>query len=274
MRVAPERHLVAVAPGRTDQPLLGFTSLGRVIRSGLSELPVNRSGAGQVLFSLERGEELAAVATDDGPFFLVVTSGGGIKRFSAETIAKAGPAGITCCRVPDGETVVTVVPHDEPDDILLAKASGHVLRIEVGKLRPVSGGAAGVVAGVKVEAGDRVVSAARVEGGTTVLVHRGGHGICIATDELPRKGRGSNGVQGVHPSKPAKSPAGDLVLVATTTDSELAVFSTAGELSRLTTTDPVRRAAVSRSLMSLEENDSVAGAIAGTALMLSGTPDA
>ena len=204
-----------MAAARSDQRLLVFTEQGQAVRATLSDQPIGRTGPGRPLLSLlGRDAIVAAFSGEDAPFYLLVSAGGQVKRIPAATVANASASGTICCRVPEGDRIVAVVPHESDDEILIAKAGGQVLRIETGaKLRPVPTGGAGMVAGVKLDAGDRVVSAVRAEGESLLNLHASGLALAVPLDEYPVKGRGAGGVQSVLVDRPAKSPAGELALV-------------------------------------------------------------
>jgi len=205
-----------VVAARSDQKLLMFTEQGLAVRASLSDHTVARSGAGKDALALAKGDWVAAVFSgDDAPYYLLVSEGGEIKRIPAKTIANAHPTGIICCKVPDGDRLVAVVPHDDADEVLIAKAAGQVLRIETeAKLRPVPTGAAGMVAGVKLESGDRVVCAVKAEGTSLLTVHVSGMGLAVPLAEYPVKGRATGGVQSVFTDRPAKFPAGEVAMIA------------------------------------------------------------
>ena len=183
---------------------------------------------------------------------MLVSAGGQIKRLPAKTIANANASGIMACRVPDGDRIVAVVPHGEDDEILIAKAGGQVLRIETGaKLRPVPTGAAGMVGGVKVEAGDRVVCAVKAAGTSVLTVHASGMGLAVPLAEYPVKGRATAGVQSVLIDRPAKSPAGEVALVACQSPTgEVGLFTDRGGVYQITEQDNplLRRATNSRAV--------------------------
>jgi DNA gyrase subunit A len=259
LRIPEQASLVAVAAARSDQSVLAFTEQGLMFRAALTGQVVSRSGAGRPLVDPGRRDRLvSAFAGPDAPFYLVVTAGGQIKRMAAATIGQATETGTICCRVPAGDRVVAVVPHGDDDEILLAKAGGQVLRIETGaRLRPVATAAAGTVAGIKVDDGDRVVTATRVAPGSAdalLSVHETGMALAVALEEYPVKGRGTGGVASVATDRPSRSPAGPLALLALATAGvELTVFTDRGGLFIIDPADiPIlRRATTSRPLLTL-----------------------
>jgi DNA gyrase subunit A len=262
-----DRALVSVVPARADQRLLVFSEQGRAYRAILSDLPLTRSGAGRPLVPLARGDRVvAAFPGPDAPFHLLVTAGGQIKRLPARTLESATGDGVVCCRVPAGDRIVAVVAHDTEDEILLAKAGGQVLRLETGeRLRAVPTPGAGTVAGVKVDAGDRVVDAVRVTGDRLLSLHESGLGLVVAMADYPQKGRGTAGVQSVLPDRPTRTPAGPLaLLVALGGEEQPTVFTDGGAVVVLDLDPTVtRRASASRPLLPAGTQGTVRGRIPG-----------
>ena len=111
LRVADTAALTAVVATRSDQALLLFSEQGQAYRATLSDHQVSRSGAGRPIVQPGKDRIVAAFAGPDAPYYLLVTAGGQIKRLPAKTVENAHAAGIVCCRVPDGDRIVAVVPH-------------------------------------------------------------------------------------------------------------------------------------------------------------------
>jgi DNA gyrase subunit A len=270
VKLAGSSALVAVVATRSDQRLLIFTEHGQAVRATLSDQPIGRSGAARPLLSLLGADSIAAVFSgQDAPYYLLVSAGGQLKRIPSSTIANASAGGIVCCRVPDGDRIVAVVPHESDDEILIAKAGGQVLRIETGaKLRPVATGAAGTVAGTKLDAGDRVVGAARARGTSVLNVHASGMALAAPLGEYPVKGRGTGGVQSVFVDRPAKSPAGELALIVCQgATGEMELFTDRGGVYRATPGDNplARRATNSRPFLPLGPGETPRGQVLWTA---------
>lgn len=266
LRLADSAALAAVIATRSDQRLLFFTEQGQAFRSGLSDNPVARTGAGKPVVPLAPGDRVAAVFSgEDTPYYLLVSAGGQIKRIPGKTIANANASGIVCCKVPDDDRIVAVVPHGQDDEILIAKAGGQLLRTETGtKLRPVPTGPAGMVAGVKLDSGDRVVCAVKAEGSSLLTVHVNGMGLAVPLSEYPVKGRATGGVQSVLTDRPAKSPAGEVALIACQSPAgEVNLFTDRGGVYTVTERDnPVsHRATNSRSFLPLGPGETPRGQI-------------
>jgi DNA gyrase subunit A len=266
LRMSGDVTLAAVVATRSDQPILAFSAQGLAFRATLSELQVSRSGAGRPVIPPSRHDRVVAAFADrDHPYYLLVTANGQVKRVPAQTLDAAHAAGMVCCRVPDGDRIVAVVPHHDDDEILLAKAAGQVLRLETGaKLRPVPTPTAGTVAGIKVDPGDRVVDAIRADGDVVVSLHTTGAGLAVALDDYPVKGRGTAGVQSVLPGRPTRAPAGELsLLVSATFGSTTSIFSERGTIFTLHVEgeDVARRASASRPFVTIEPDDRLRGRI-------------
>ena len=214
VKLAGSSSLVAVAATRSDQRLLVFTAEGQAVRATLSDQPIGRTlpvgrccpcWAGTLSSPLSAGRTPPSTCWSQP-----AASSNAYRPRPSPTPTLRAPPG----RVPEGDRVVVVVPHESDDEILIAKAGGQVLRIETGaKLRPVPTGGAGMVVGVKLDAGDRVVSAVRATGESLLNLHAFGLALAVPLDEYPVKGRGAGGVQSVLVDRPAKSPAGALALV-------------------------------------------------------------
>jgi DNA gyrase/topoisomerase IV subunit A len=255
-----------VAAARSDQRLLVFTEQGQAVRATLSDQPISRTGPGRALLSLAgRDAIVAAFSGQDAPFYLLVSADGQVKRIPAATVANASASGTTCCRVPDGDRIVAVVAHEGDDEILIAKAGGQVLRLETGaKLRPVPTGGAGMVVGVNVGPGDRVVSAVKAQGESLLNLHASGLALAVPLGEYPVKGRGAGGVQSVLVDRPAKSPAGELALIVCQgAGGETDVFTDRGGVYHTAHRDnpEVRRATNSRPFLPLGPGEAPRGQV-------------
>ncbi len=266
VKLAGSASLVAVAATRSDQRLLVFTEQGQAVRATLSDQPIGRNGPGRPLLTPLGHDAVAAVfGGADAAYYLLISAGGQVKRIPATTVANASAAGTTCCRVPEGDRIVAVVAHEDDDEILIAKAGGQVLRLETGaKLRPVPTGAAGMVAGVKVDAGDGVVSAVRAEGDSLLNLHASGMALAVPLGEYPAKGRGAGGVQSVLIDRPAKSPAGELALIVCQGRSgETDLFTDRGGVYHASPGDNalVRRATNSRPFLPLGPGEAPRGQV-------------
>jgi DNA gyrase subunit A len=258
--------LTAIATD-TESELNAYTSDGQVVRLRVADVPIeSRVSRGTKAVALSRGTTVAALVPVEpvGGFVLLVTERGEIKRSEAAAYASSHLGGSPAMDVPDGDRVVAVVPHAEGDEILLHSAHGKTLRIETAKLRPVKSPAAGGVAGMRLDTGDRVVGAGVASGGVVVVAHELGHAKAVPLEEYPVKGRGTGGVQGASPATPRRAPAGAVVAAAAVPDdADVLLLSAAGSLARLAVSGLERstRAAVSRPTADLAVGDEIVAVI-------------
>ncbi len=265
---APTAYPVDVQPGdrplglihsSTDRELLCFTADAEVARVRLAELPLSsRAVRGHKPIQMSRGQELVALVTDDAPFLLLVTEQGEVKRCQPDVLPGAHATLAGAMALPDGDRLIAVVPHDAGDDLLLATASGKVLRTAAKPIRPVKGAAAGGVAGMRLGPGDRIVSACAVGPGDLVVLHESGHGKRVDLADVPAKGRGTGGVQLASPDKPSKDPAGPLAAIRCVDGPAQAVLLS-GQIAKVPAEAAVNRAAVSRPLVDVVVGDEAVG---------------
>ena len=127
------------------------------------------------------------VDSDGYTHALLVTSYGQVKRVEWALLAGAHPGGLTCFRVPDGDAIIQVVPHNEGDQIVCSTIFGQALRIEAGKIRAVASGAAGGVAGMTLHGDDEIIWATRADGDDLVVIHETGFAKRVPLAEYPVK---------------------------------------------------------------------------------------
>ena len=123
-----------------------------------------------------------------------------------------------------------------------------------------------MVAGVKLDRGDRVVCAVKVEGTSLLTVHVTGMGLAVPLAEYPVKGRATGGVQSVMTDRPARYPAGEVALVACQSPTgAISLFTDRGGIYRVTEQDNplVRRATNSRAFLPLGPGETPRGLTLG-----------
>lgn len=256
--------LLAVVPASSTDALIAVSARGTVYRAHVGN-PESRRGRGRALVGLARGDRLSAVMVDSDRFThaLLVTSFGQVKRVEWGMLAASTPAGVTCFRVPDGDAIIQVVPHNEDDQIVCSTIFGQALRIEAAKIRPVASGAAGGVAGMTLRPDDEIIWATRAEGDDLVVIHETGCVKRVPLAEYPTKGRGGAGVVSSDPDKPTRDPAGGVgVAIATASDATLLVTTARGTLVSLAVGDlpTAARANAARRVFEVGPGDAVSGA--------------
>ncbi len=264
LELADADSLLAVVPASSTDALIAVSARGTVYRTQAGN-PEGRRGRGRTLAGLARGDRLAGVLTDSDRYThaLLVTSCGQIKRVEWGLLAGATPGGLTCFRVPDGDAIIQVVPHNEGDQIICSTIFGKALRIAAAKIRPVASGAAGGVAGMALHGDDEIIWATRAVGDDLVVIHETGFVKRVPLAEYPVKGRGAAGVVSADPDKPARDPAGGVsVAIVTVAEATLLVMTARGTLVPLAVGDltPAARANASRRAFEVGPGDVVSGA--------------
>lgn len=259
-------RLVSVLATDTDADLHVFTEQGQVYRIRAAELGIDsRKSKGKPVCALDRGDRVVALlpALDEArPFLTLVTAGGEIKRFDQLILARSHAGGMVCMDVPAGDRLVAVVAHADSDELILHSALGRALRTPMKPLRAVKSPSAGGVAGMKLAAGDEVVSAFIAGGDAVLVMHEHGHAKLVALAEYPAKGRGGGGVESVKTDKPTKEPAGKVVMAAAVkTSGEVTIASAKGQVMNVSTSDApagARGAVISRHWLEFGPGDHAA----------------
>ena len=262
----PTTFPVDIQPGDRPLPLLQtdseseilcFTADGQVARLRINELPLSsRSVRGAKALQLSRTQELVALAPAAAEFILLVSESGEIKRCTPDSLSGSHGTPTPAFGLPAGDRLIAAVPHPDGAELLIATASGKVLRTAMQPIRPVKSASAGGVAGIKLAPGDRVIGACAVVPGDVHVIHESGCGKRVTLADVPTKGRGGGGVALAAPDKPTKEPAGAVSAIACTAAAPAAMLLS-GQIVPLPTSEPANRAAVSRPLVDTMVGDEV-----------------
>ena len=211
-------HLVVAS---THDYLLFFTSVGKIYRLKVHELPLgSRQSKGRALVNLlplAQGESVRTlIATRDfaeAEYLLLATKNGVVKktRFAEyNTTLKAD--GIIAIKLRDKDELVAVLHSSGDDDILMVSRKGQAIRFHESGARPMGRATEGV-RGMSLRKGDEVIAASLAENDADLLVvTRNGFGKRTSIREYPVKGRGGLGVQTVKLTEARGELAGALVV--------------------------------------------------------------
>ncbi|HEU6445074.1 MAG TPA: DNA gyrase subunit A [Gaiellaceae bacterium] len=206
MELKDEDYIEHLFVASTHDYLLFFTSVGKVYRLKVHELPLGtRQSKGRAIANFlpfHQGETIRAViATRDfqeADYLVLATKNGIVKKSRFEeynTPLKAD--GIIAINLRDDDELVGVVHTDGDDDILMVSCRGQAIRFHEKEARPM-GRATGGVRGMKLRKDDSVIAIARAENDSDLLVvTENGYGKRTRVDEYPVKGRGGLGVKSV-----------------------------------------------------------------------------
>jgi DNA gyrase subunit A len=221
MELKDEDYIEHLVVASTHDYLLFFTSVGKIYRLKVHELPLgSRQSKGRALVNLlplAQGESVRTlIATRDfgeAEYLLLATKNGVVKktRFADyNTPLKAD--GIIAIKLRDKDELVGVLHSSGDDDILMVSRKGQAIRFHENAARPMGRATEGV-RGMSLRGGDEVIAASLAQNEADLLVvTRNGFGKRTRIDEYPVKGRGGLGVKTVQLTEARGELAGALVV--------------------------------------------------------------
>ena len=185
----------------THDTLLVFTGAGRVFWLTVYQIPDAGPGArGRPivnLLPLEASEKVQAVlpvhAFDSGQYVFFATRNGTVKKTPLAEFEYRLQRGKIAINLDDGDALVDVRLTDGKRDVMLFASNGKAVRFDEEEVRPMGRTATGV-RGMRLAAGEQVVSLIVAEQGDILAATARGYGKRTALSEFPRKGRGTQGV--------------------------------------------------------------------------------
>jgi len=211
-------HLVVAS---THDYLLFFTSVGKVYRLKVHELPLgSRQSKGRALVNLlplSQGESVRTlIATrnfEEAEYLLLATKNGIVKKTPfAEYNTPLKADGIIAIRLRPKDELVAVLHSTGEDDILMVSRKGQAIRFHEREARPMGRATSGVI-GMKLRKGDDVIAASLAKNDADLLVVTvNGYGKRTRIADYPVKGRGGLGVKTVQLTEARGQLAGALVV--------------------------------------------------------------
>jgi DNA gyrase subunit A len=221
MELKDEDYIEHLFVASTHDYLLFFTSVGKVYRLKVHELPLgSRQSKGRAIVNLlpfVPGEIIRAVIATrdfkDAEYLTVVTRNGLVKKTRFEeynTPLKAD--GIIAIKLREGDELVEVLHSSGEDDVLLVSRKGQAIRFNEKLARPMGRATSGVT-GMRLRRGDNVIAAGIARNDADLLVvTENGFGKRTRIDQYPVKGRGGLGVKTVQLTEARGQLAGSLVV--------------------------------------------------------------
>ena len=246
MELKDEDYIEHLFVASTHDYLLFFTSVGKIYRLKVHELPLgSRQSKGRAIPNFlpyaQNETTRAVIATRDfkeAKFLTLATKNGVVKKSKFEdfnTPLKAD--GIIAINLRDGDELVGVVHTDGDDDILMVSCKGQAIRFHEKEARPM-GRATGGVRGMNLRKDDAVIEIARAENDSDLLVvTENGYGKRTRVDEYPVKGRGGLGVKSVQLTEAKGQLAGARVV---RDGYQVMLISTGGTVIRMPVEDVKR----------------------------------
>jgi DNA gyrase subunit A len=238
------QHLVVAS---THDYLLFFTSVGKVYRLKVHELPLgSRQSKGRALINLlplAQGESVRTlIATRDfeeAEYLVLATKKGIVKKTRfAEYNTPLKADGIIAIRLRDKDELVAVVHSAGDDDILMVSRKGQAIRFHEREARPMGRATSGVI-GMKLRKDDEVIAVSLAKDDSDLLVVTDqGYGKRTLIADYPVKGRGGLGVKTVQLTQAKGQLAGALIV---RDGYQVMLISTGGTVIRMPV-DGIRRA--------------------------------
>jgi DNA gyrase subunit A len=206
MELKDEDYIEHLFIASTHDYLLFFTSVGKVYRLKVHELPLgsrqSKGRAIQNLLPFRQDEQVRAVIQtrdfSEAKYLVFATKKGIVKK--TELVAYNTPLradGIIAIKMREGDELVSVRHSSGEDDIVMVSRGGQAIRFHETDVRPMGRDASGVQ-GMRLRGDDEVISNNIAEGDADLLVvTENGYGKRTRISDYPVKGRGGLGVKTV-----------------------------------------------------------------------------
>ena len=206
MATKEEDYVETVFTASTHDNILFFTSKGRVfVKKGYTIPEAGRNARGTNIVNIlpiENGESPEKVSAmirgrgfEEDKYLFFVTRGGTVKRMAQSALRNIRSNGIRALKLDEGDELITVLPTDGGEQILIASHEGAAVCFEETDVRPMGREAVGV-RGIRLREGDYVVGADSTSAGDTLLtITEKGYGKRTRVEEYSVHGRGGKGIR-------------------------------------------------------------------------------
>ncbi len=206
MATKEEDYVETVFTASTHDNILFFTSRGRVfVKKGYMIPEAGRGARGTNIVNIlqvETGENpekvsamIRARGLEEDKFLFFVTRKGTVKRMAQSALRNIRSNGIRALKLDEGDELITVLPTDGGERILIASHDGACVCFEETDVRPMGRDAVGV-RGIRLREGDYVIGADSTSAGDALLtITEKGFGKRTSLEEYPVRGRGGLGVK-------------------------------------------------------------------------------
>jgi DNA gyrase subunit A len=185
----------------THDTILCFSNRGKVYWKRVFELPqAGRGSRGKPmvnLLPLEEGERINAVLPikqfDDDHFVFMATNQGTVKKTPLSAFSRPRASGIIALGLDTDDRLVGVALTDGRREIILSSSGGKSIRFNEEEVRPMGREATGV-RGIKLAAGQELISLIVVGDGLVLTASANGYGKLTPLEDFPQHGRGGQGV--------------------------------------------------------------------------------
>jgi DNA gyrase subunit A len=202
-KVKDEDYVTSIITTSAHAYLLFFSNRGRVYRLKAHEIPIkDRAARGTAivnLLPLAPDERIKTIIDtrdyETNRYLFFATKLGQVKKTLFTEYDSSLRAGLKAVNLRDDDELVKVVQCNDGDHILMVSKLGMAIRFDQTEdVRPMGRAAAGV-RGMKMKAGDEVVSVDAVSDATDLLlITNAGYGKRVKVERFSPQGRGGQGV--------------------------------------------------------------------------------
>ncbi len=238
MATKEEDYVETVFTASTHDNILFFTDLGRVfLKKGYTIPEAGRGARGSNIINIiqtDSGEKVSAMirarGLEEDKFLFFVTRGGTVKRMAQSALRNIRANGIRALTLDEGDHLISVIPTDGSENILIATHKGLAVCFDENDVRPMGRTAVGV-RGIRLRAGDFVVGAGSTSAGETLLsITEKGYGKRTDVSEYSVHGRGGLGMKNYNVTDKT-GPVADVKMVSPGDD--ILVISNDGTIIRM-----------------------------------------
>ena len=203
MTTKDEDYVETVFTASTHDYILFFTSSGKVfVKKGYNIPEAGRNARGSNIINIiqiDQGEKVSAMIRGSGfvedKFLVFVTKNGTVKRMSSAALKNIRSNGIRALNLDEGDELITVIPTEGNENILIATRNGMAVCFNENDARPMGRTAVGV-RGIRLRAGDFVIGADSTGAGSALLtITEKGYGKRTPVEEYTVHGRGGIGMK-------------------------------------------------------------------------------
>ena len=206
MATKDEDYVNTVFTASTHDNILFFTSKGRVfVKKGYTIPEAGRNARGTNIINIipvENGEAPEKVSAmirgrgfEEDKYLFFVTRNGTVKRMAQSALRNIRSNGIRALKLDEGDELITVIPTDGSEEILIASHEGASVCFRETDVRPMGREAVGV-RGIRLREGDYVVGADSTSAGEALLtITEKGYGKRTRVEEYSVHGRGGKGIK-------------------------------------------------------------------------------
>ena len=206
MATKEEDYVETVFTASTHDSILFFTNKGRVyVKKGYTIPEAGRAARGTNIVNIipvENGEQPEKVSAmirgrglEEDKYLFFVTREGTVKRMSQSALRNIRSTGIRALKLDEGDELITVIPTDGSEQILIASHQGAAVCFNESDVRPMGREAVGV-RGIRLREGDYVVGADSTSAGEALLtITEKGYGKRTRVEEYSVHGRGGLGIK-------------------------------------------------------------------------------